>query len=139
MYTIMAISTVWNGSSGASGMVEQWDTEELGALSPDGTLPAPSNIDAASHVPPVLTRTWFHTGAFLENRRIAWQFAAEYYREPGLSEAQFEAQLLPDTTLDPAWSFEEMREACRALRGSILRQEIYALDGSAASAHPQRF
>ena len=31
---------------------------------------------------------------------------------------------------------EEMREACRALRGSILRQEIYALDGTDASDRP---
>lgn len=116
------------------GMVEQLDTELLAALTADGTLPA-SNVDAASHVPPVLTRTWFHTGAFLDGQRIARQFAAEYYREPGLSDDQFSAQLLPDTALDPAWSAEEMREACRSLRGSVLRQEVYALDDSTASAH----
>src|SRR6476661_954855 len=29
-----------------------------------------------------------------------------------------------------------MREACRALRGSILRQEVYALDGSDAADRP---
>ena len=33
-------------------------------------------------------------------------------------------------------SGEEMREACRALRGSVLRQEIYALDGSDESDRP---
>ena len=33
-------------------------------------------------------------------------------------------------------SAEELREACRALRGSILRQEIYALDGTDASDRP---
>ena len=47
------------------GMVEQLDTEEFAALTASGTLPDATNIDAASHVPPVLTRTWFHTGAFL--------------------------------------------------------------------------
>ncbi len=35
------------------GMVEQWDTEEFAALTGDGTLPAATNLDAASHVPPV--------------------------------------------------------------------------------------
>ena len=44
------------------GMVEQQDTEELAALTGDGTLPAATNLDTASHVPPVLTKTWFHTG-----------------------------------------------------------------------------
>ena len=29
-----------------------------------------------------------------------------------------------------------MREACRALRGSILRQEVYALDGTDAADRP---
>src|SRR5262249_57197987 len=46
--------------------VEQWDTEELGALTASGELPASDNIDAASYVPPVLTKTWFHTGAFFQ-------------------------------------------------------------------------
>ena len=45
--------------------------------------------------------------------------------------------LLPDSTrLNVDLSPEELREACRALRGSVLRQEIYALDGSDASAQP---
>lgn len=117
------------------GRVDQIDTEFLAALTASGALPA-ANIDAASYVPPVLTRTWFHTGAFFDSQRITQQFAAEYYREPGLSDAQFAAQLLPDATLDSAWTAAEMREAARALRGSILRQEIYALDDSSASKHP---
>lgn len=31
---------------------------------------------------------------------------------------------------------EEEREACRALKGLVLRQEVYALDGSDRQAHP---
>ena len=50
------------------GRVEQWDTEEIGALRPDDT--EATNIDAASYVPPVHTRTWFHTGAYLERPRL---------------------------------------------------------------------
>ena len=45
--------------------------------------------------------------------------------------------LLPDGSRIPYdLSGEEMREACRALRGSILRQEIYALDDSDESDRP---
>ena len=45
--------------------------------------------------------------------------------------------LLPDgTEIAYSLSPEESREACRALRGSILRQEIYALDGTDASDRP---
>ena len=47
------------------GMTEQWDTEELSALV-EVDLTDVSNADPASHVPPVLTKTWFHTGAFVD-------------------------------------------------------------------------
>ena len=81
------------------GMVEQWDTEEFAALTGDGTLPAATNIDAASHVPPVLTKTWFHTGVYLGRDHVSDFFAGlldaedngEYYREPGLTDAQAQA------------------------------------------------
>src|SRR6202035_2423973 len=39
------------------GRVDQYDTEELGALSQGGVFPDATNIDAASYVPTVLTRT----------------------------------------------------------------------------------
>ena len=93
------------------GTVDQWDTEELGALV-GGVLPDDepfANEDPASHVPPVLTRTWFHTGA--------------------------PPQHLPDGSLAtpplPAGlSAAEEREALRALKGTMLRQEVYSLDGA---------
>ena len=47
------------------GMVEQWDTESFAALTATGDLPPGDNIAAVSHVPPVHTKTWFHTGAYL--------------------------------------------------------------------------
>jgi hypothetical protein len=39
------------------GMVEQWDTEEFAALSANDEFLTSDNIDAASHVPPVHTKT----------------------------------------------------------------------------------
>ena len=44
--------------------------------------------------------------------------------------------LLPDTVLPDGLSAEEQREACRALKGSLLRQEVYALDGTPSAAFP---
>lgn len=118
------------------GLVKQYDTEEFDALSAGAALPAAGNVDAASHLPPVLTKTWFHTGAYLEGHSIAEHFAGEYYREPGLTDEQFRAHLLDDTLLPAGLSVAEEREACRALRGSVLRQEVYALDGSTRQQHP---
>jgi RHS repeat-associated protein len=137
------------------GRVDQWDTEELAALSNAGDFPQPTNQDPISNVPPLWSRTWFHTGAFFGGTVISRHMEQEYYSEgdasdavPGLTTAQLEAMLLDDTVF-PSTAFlpdgtrvaydlsgEEMREACRALRGSILRQETYALDGSDAEDRP---
>jgi len=126
------------------GMVEQWDTEVYAVLAEKTAL----NIDQASHIPPVLTRTWYHTGAYLQQAHISLQFKDQYYRAPGQDDAQRDAMLLLDTVL-PAevtlpdgtrqlWqlSAQEEREACRALKGMVLRREVYALDGSAQEPHP---
>jgi hypothetical protein len=89
------------------------------------------NIDPASHVPPIHTKTWFHTGVYVDRDRISTFFESEYYREPGLDAAAAKKLLLDDTVLPLGLSTEEEREACRALKGSILRQEVYALDSIA--------
>ena len=130
-------------------MVAQWDTEEFAALGVSEAFTAATNRDAASDVPPIYTKTWFHTGASLDEERISKQFEQEYYREgdtsegePGLTDAQLETMLLADTVLPDtlrladgaripySLSSEEIREACRALKGSILRLEVYGLDGT---------
>ncbi|WP_182407530.1 SpvB/TcaC N-terminal domain-containing protein [Psychrobacter sp. GP33] len=126
------------------GMVEQFDTEELAALTTDGTLSAATNIDGVSHVPPVHTKTWFHTGAYLGREHLSDFFAGildthdtgEYYREPGLTDAQAKALLLPDTILPLDLTLEEEREASRSLKGAMLRQEIYAFDDTPEALHP---
>lgn len=124
------------------GMVEQWDTEEFAALA-DGKAPAGTNIDASSHVPPVLTKTWFHTGVYDEVEEVSQHFAAEYYGAPKKSDPNYDAAfdaffrtLLPDTVIPLNLTPEEEREACRALKGSMLRQEVYALDGTDKEQYP---
>jgi RHS repeat-associated protein len=126
------------------GMVEQWDTEAFAGLSADQQLPPATNLDASSNAPPALTRTWFHTGLADDFRRVSNFFAGligtqdtgEYYREPGLDDIEARRLLLEDTVLPPGLTAEEEREACRALKGAMLRQEVYGLDGSAKAAHP---
>jgi len=116
------------------GMVEQWDAEQFAALA-DGNVPA-GNIAAASHVPPVHTKTWFQTGVYRGRDHVSDYFAGlltatdpgEYFREPGLSDTDARALLLPDTALPAGLTLVEEREACRALKGSMLRQEVYADD-----------
>ncbi|MDT7808809.1 MAG: hypothetical protein QOJ70_2622 [Acidobacteriota bacterium] len=137
------------------GMVERYDTEEFAALSASDLLPNASNIAAASHVPPVLTKTWFHTGAWTNEPVIGKQFEHEYYNEgdasmgtAALSEAQLNAMRLDDTVLPGSvklkdgsrvprtLSADETAEAHRALKGSVLRTEVYALDNIEESDRP---
>jgi len=126
------------------GMVEQWDTELLATLSNSDTFPMGNNVAAESHVPPIHTKTWFHTGVYLGRERVSNFFAGllnssdkgEYFREPGLTDAEALALLLPDTLLPMGLTLDEEREACRSLKGAMLRQEVYALDGTPKQAFP---
>lgn len=134
------------------GMVEQCDTEEFGTFSRDGEelllFSGVENIDESSNVPPVLTKTWFHTGIYLGRDHVSNFFAGqldghdkgEYYREPAWENDDQEAEkhVLDDTLLPPGtlMTVEEEREACRALKGSMLRQEVYALDGTDKAQDP---
>ena len=121
------------------GMVEQWDTEEH---RDDTDFPDadPTNWDNASWTPPMLTRTWFHTGAFTEASTVSRQYADEYWTEPALRgddrALDRDAMLLPDTVLPPGLTPAETREAYRALKGSPLRTEIYADDASERAGNP---
>ena len=71
-------------------------------------------------------------------------FAAEYYGAPDPSDpdytTKFEAffkTLPPDTVLPPGLTPDEEREASRALKGSMLRQEVYA--DVHRTEHPKKY
>lgn len=131
------------------GRVEQWDTAEIGALGGSGAFPAtPANEEPASYLPPTRTVTWYHTGAWIDDDTLATRVRAGWFAEPGLNAEQQAALHLPDTRLPLSvyqadgtrlphdCTPDEAREAARALRGSVLRQEVYALDGTPAAALP---
>ena len=91
----------------------------------------------------MLTRTWLHTGVFPGEDRVTRLYAHEYYRQPGGGDPDLPDTALPATlrlTGEPPrpWrlSRTEAREACRALKGTPLREEVYALDGSEAQGRP---
>jgi RHS repeat-associated protein len=115
------------------GRVDQYDTEELGALSDSGIFPDATNIDATSYVPTVLTKTWFHTGAYFDEARISRQFEHEYWREPDPSAGPNE---LSDSKLPSELDNGETAEACRSLKGAVLRREVYARDGTDKADRP---
>jgi RHS repeat-associated protein len=132
--------------------VDQADTGELAALGDaavdaDETNP-PANENAASDLPPVLTKTWFHTGCYFDGGSILEALQGEYFHEAPLPGGADPTPRLPPTPLPDqvmlgdgshqpyAFSPEEWRQACRSLRGSVLRREVYALDGGAAEAQP---
>jgi len=99
-----------------------------------------------SHVPPMLTKTWFHTGASLDGRRISKQFEKEYYREDdpslgatGLSDEQQEAMLLDDTVLPTDISPDEIHEACRALKVPFFARRFTARQLGRGGPTLQRF
>lgn len=107
------------------GMVEQQDEEEFNEKS--------NNAEDAIHfIPPIYTKTWFHTGAYVKLGIISDQYKQEYYNgDP-------DAYLLPDTVIENRenLNYVSEREACRALRGQALRTEVYALDKTEKEIHP---
>ncbi|MFI0481123.1 SpvB/TcaC N-terminal domain-containing protein [Actinomadura sp. 9N215] len=76
--------------------------------------------------PPALVKRWQHTGWYAGRDAVARQFEDEYW--PG-DDGSGDGFRLPDTVLPDGLSTDEERQACRALRGNVLRTELYAEDG----------
>ncbi|MFV8753052.1 SpvB/TcaC N-terminal domain-containing protein [Nannocystaceae bacterium ST9] len=114
------------------GMVETWDTESFEDFSGGGlfTFEQFDAVEENLHQPPVYTKSWFHTGVFLERGKLSTLFAEEYWA------GDVDAWALPDTTLPAGLAGGDVREALRALAGKTLRTEVYALDGSADEGKP---
>ncbi len=106
------------------GRVEQRDVETYGKFM-QGNIASPYITDQHDlYQPPIKTITWYHTGAAFERNRILSALKHEYVIVPGFTEHQ-----LPEPTLTPAdLSAEEWREALRACKGMVLRQEVVELD-----------
>ncbi|MBE7385745.1 MAG: VCBS repeat-containing protein [Leptolyngbya sp. SIO1E4] len=120
------------------GRVDQLDTEEFETFRAPGLHGEAdfTNKTEAYHVLPVLTKTWFYTGAYLTEKALMDRYQGEYGKQvggkvlPQLDPAAFDLGDHAFEWLDSASdiSFEQYHEAHRSLRGSVLRQEVYSLD-----------
>jgi RHS repeat-associated protein len=130
------------------GMVEQFDSESFekyASAGLHGRAPALSDLDREYFSPPTMTRTWFHQGA-VEDEEGDWgeAFPSDEYWEgdPHLlgHPAGVAASLLELARTYAHLPSRERRritrDALRTLRGSVLRTELYALDGSARERRP---
>jgi RHS repeat-associated protein len=129
------------------GMVEQTDSEVFEKFSQSSLHDPPeelANISQALHVPPLRTKTWFHTGVFYEDdittplgKTLNTEHLLEYYREDYYNQDLW-AFRLDGGVLEPgkSLSMPDLHMAYRALRGSVLRTEVYALDGTEKEKHP---
>ena len=125
------------------GRVDQFDTEyfeEFEAAGLHGQDADFDNRQAGFHLPPVETRTWFHSGVYFDpnrrtdHRELVERFREEYY--DGDDAAFVLGSTLftqPDGSPGPG---DTPHEAFRALRGAELRKEVYGPDGSALEDHP---
>ncbi len=84
------------------------------------------------YVAPARSITWYHTGAAQQNT-LTQQYRSEYYQgDP-------DAAALADSSVNYVSAEvdeDTQREAQRALKGQILREELYGLDDGDASQHP---
>lgn len=130
------------------GAVEQVDSEhfEHWVKGDAGNV-----VDRELHQEPVVTKSWFHTGAFLSREKILNQFADEYWYEEmgrqGFPVAHGEtslpdARLIVAPGLDPSLiddlSAQEWREALRACKSMGLRTEVFAKDAPPVGATPDQ-
>jgi len=86
----------------------------------------PGELDQA----PVLTKTWYHTGAWTREKKLEERYQEEYFP---VTDWDDETTII---TLPAGLSPQELREAHRALKTLPLRQEVYAQDGSGEEKFP---
>jgi RHS repeat-associated protein len=104
------------------GRVDSLDTETFDENVGSGVFADLPIENGELQQPPVLTKTWFHTGAWNEKQSLEAAFAAERFTGDGDAPAPISCvfhDVLP---------VAEIREAHRALRGTMLRQEVYGTD-----------
>ena len=116
------------------GRVGRRDTQESTVYNAPGLHGDAEFAPVMQFSPPVLVKTWFHQGP-VADASGEWgesDFVDEYWQPDRqvLQRPQETVQLLGSLPRSAR------RDALRALRGGILRTEMYALDGTARAAAP---
>ncbi len=119
------------------GRVEQIDTQSYGEFT-EGNINSPYITDDHTlYQPPIKTVSWYHTGAMIDREKILSQFKHEYFPQwledesPAANNilGNFKEAELPEPAFEQQdLTAEETREAYRACKGMVLRQEVYELD-----------
>lgn len=107
------------------GFVEQWDDESF--KNPDKI-----NSDLIYDKPRVHTKSWFHTGAWEKELSLSQQYQSEYWQQEDDEAFLADSELLDSDN----WSAQEIQEAKRALRGQLLRSEVFTEDDSPLKDNP---
>ncbi|MDQ3702429.1 MAG: toxin, partial [Chloroflexota bacterium] len=122
------------------GFVEQWDTESWTETPRDG---APNEAEP-SQVPPVRTRRWFHTGMPAPGAGMSQRYERDFFGGPGQADAGasdrdlFRRTRIADADIPPGLPAPDHRNVCRALKGSLLREEVYADDRTGRARLPYK-
>ena len=128
------------------GRVEQLDTESYGKFAEANSNSPYISDDLTLYQPPIKTVTWYHTGAMFEHEKILAHYKHEYFpqwledenpaasnisgnfHEAELAEPELpKPELLEQEFKQQNLSAAETREALRACKGMVLRQEVYEL------------
>ena len=117
-------------------MVEKWDTEAFDVMKSNSPFASPKNLVSSMHATPIYTKTWYHTGLFIDRQKISQFLAHEYFGADDPSKPYL-GTLLPDSVLpDNVSGVPGISDACRALCSTLLRQETYGLDRSSLASTP---
>ncbi|HEV7230875.1 MAG TPA: SpvB/TcaC N-terminal domain-containing protein, partial [Bacteroidia bacterium] len=120
--------------------VEQRDSEmyETFVVQTQGSG-ALNSVEQDLWQPTVITKSWYHTGAYLILQKMYHHLQQEYYPQNLLKSGQIsdpaviaalQTYDLPETPLPAGISTEEFAEYSRSLKGLPLRQEVYSDEGS---------
>ena len=119
------------------GRVEQVDSETYGEFAELNRESPYVTSDQTLYQPPIKTVSWFHTGLAIHRSSVLSHFNSEYFpnwferdnpSETNVLGAFREKELPEPDFAGGDLSAEEWREALRACRGMVLRQETCELD-----------
>ena len=118
------------------GRVDQRDTETFASYQANGLHGDQpfTPVAPVSYSPPTETRNWFHLGP-IGDEFGGW-YEADFSAEFWADDPQVLSRPRSMIAFLDALPRRVKRDALRALRGQILRSELYALDGSTRQVHP---
>lgn len=126
------------------GRVDQYDTEAFDRYNENGLHGTQqfNSVEKVHYAAPTVTRSWFHLGPVADETLRDWEevdYENEYWQE------KWDATTPQPITITRPNEMVQMlkavpakakRDAFRTLRGSILRTELYALDGTRFEKRP---